>query len=153
MQAARACGYVNAGTIEFLVDAARHFYFLEMNTRLQVEHPITEMITGVDLVERQIRIAEGGTLEAACAERARGGRRMPRSTPRTLERNFLPSPGLDPEARRCPADRACATIRASTPGSPIPMEYDPLISKLVVWGENRAEALARMVRALDEYQI
>jgi acetyl-CoA carboxylase biotin carboxylase subunit len=151
VQAARACGYVNAGTIEFLVDAARNFYFLEMNTRLQVEHPITEMVTGIDLVERQIRIAEGGRLEPA-APAMRGAAVECRVYAEDPAQNFLPSPGfikrLVPPGG--PGMRDDSGVEA---GFQIPMEYDPMISKLVAWGENRTQALGRMVRALDEYQL
>jgi acetyl-CoA carboxylase, biotin carboxylase subunit len=151
VQAARACGYVNAGTIEFLVDAARNFYFLEMNTRLQVEHPITEAITGIDLVARQIRIAEGGKLEPV-APAMRGAAVECRVYAEDPAQNFLPSPGfikrLVPPGG--PGVRDDSGVEA---GFQIPMEYDPLISKLVAWGENRTQALSRMDRALDEYQL
>ncbi len=151
VQAARACGYVNAGTIEFLVDAERRFYFLEMNTRLQVEHPITEMVTGIDLVERQIRIAEGGRLEPA-APPMRGAAVECRVYAEDPAENFLPSPGfikrLVPPGG--PGVRDDSGVYA---GFQIPMEYDPMISKLVAWGENRTQALNRMARALDEYQL
>jgi acetyl-CoA carboxylase, biotin carboxylase subunit len=151
IKAARTCGYLNAGTIEFLVDAERRFYFLEMNTRLQVEHPITEMITGTDLVALQIRVAEGGSLEGF-APRRNGHAIECRIYAEDPANGFLPSPGL--------------VRRLATPGGPgvrddsgvyagftIPMEYDPLISKLIAWGEDRGQALARMRRALEEYQI
>jgi acetyl-CoA carboxylase biotin carboxylase subunit len=151
VRAARACGYVNAGTIEFLVDAGRNFYFLEMNTRLQVEHPITEMITGIDLVERQIRIAEGGRIEPE-APLPRGAAVECRIYAEDPAQNFLPSPGfikrLVPPGG--PGVREDSGVDA---GFQIPMEYDPLISKLVAWGENRTQAINRMVRALDEYQL
>ena len=151
VQAARACGYVNAGTIEFLVDAERNFYFLEMNTRLQVEHPITEMVTGIDLVERQILIAEGGRIGSE-APSLRGAAVECRIYAEDPARNFLPAPGfikrLVPPGG--PGVRDDSGVYA---GFAIPMEYDPMISKLVAWGENRTQALSRMVRALDEYQL
>jgi acetyl-CoA carboxylase biotin carboxylase subunit len=151
VKAARACGYVNAGTIEFLVDADRRFYFLEMNTRLQVEHPITEMITGVDLVAKQIEIAAGGTLRGFAPER-RGHAVECRIYAEDPWNGFIPSPGL---VRRLavpggPGIRDDSGVYA---GFTIPLEYDPLISKLVAWGESRERALARMRRALEEYQI
>ena len=151
VKAARACGYLGAGTIEFLVDADRHFYFLEMNTRLQVEHPITEMITGVDLVAKQIEIAGGATLRGFVPER-RGHALECRIYAEDPWNGFMPSPGL---VRRLavpggPGVRDDSGVYA---GFTIPMEYDPLISKLVVWGEDRERALARMRRALEEYQI
>lgn len=151
IEAARACGYANAGTVEFLVDADRAFYFLEMNTRLQVEHPVTEMITGVDLVERQIRLAEGERLRLDLMPR-RGASMECRIYAEDPSRNFLPSPGLitgltDPGG---PGVRNDSGVYA---GFTIPMEYDPLISKLVVWGEDRDQALRRMLRALEEYHL
>jgi len=151
IEAARACGYTNAGTVEFLVDDERNFYFLEMNTRLQVEHPITEMITGVDLVERQIRLAEGEPLSMEPVRR-RGAAMECRIYAEDPLNNFLPSPGLikgitDPGG---PGVRNDSGVYA---GFAIPMEYDPLISKLVVWGEDRAQVLNRMLRALEEYHL
>jgi acetyl-CoA carboxylase, biotin carboxylase subunit len=151
VEAARACGYINAGTVEFLVDADKNFYFLEMNTRLQVEHPITEMITGIDLVERQIRIAEGEHLDTGPVHR-RGAAIECRIYAEDPSENFLPSPGLvkgliNPSG---PGVRNDSGIYA---GYTIPMEYDPMISKLAVWGENRSQALRRMIRALEEYHL
>ncbi len=151
VEAARACGYTNAGTVEFLVDSERNFYFLEMNTRLQVEHPITEMITGLDLVERQIRIAEGEPLSEEIVPR-RGAAMECRIYAEDPNDNFLPSPGLikglnDPGG---PGVRNDSGVYA---GYTIPMEYDPMISKLVVYGENRQQVLGRMLRALEEYHI
>jgi acetyl-CoA carboxylase, biotin carboxylase subunit len=148
---ARAVGYTNAGTIEFLLDRDGRFYFLEMNTRLQVEHPITEMVTGIDLVERQIRVAEGGRIEPQ-APPLRGAAVECRVYAEDPARNFLPAPGF---IKRMvppggPGVRDDSGVYA---GFAIPMEYDPMISKLVAWGENRAQALSRMVRALDEYQL
>lgn len=151
VEAARACGYTHAGTVEFLVDANKNFYFLEMNTRLQVEHPITEMITGVDLVERQIRISEGEILSINPVPR-RGAAMECRIYAEDPANNFLPSPGLikglsDPGG---PGIRNDSGVYA---GFTIPMEYDPMISKLVVWGENRQQVLGRMLRALEEYHL
>jgi acetyl-CoA carboxylase, biotin carboxylase subunit len=151
VEAARACGYTHAGTVEFLVDADKNFYFLEMNTRLQVEHPITEMITGVDLVEQQIRISEGEKLTTKPIPR-RGAAMECRIYAEDPANNFLPSPGLikglsDPGG---PGVRNDSGVYA---GFAIPMEYDPMISKLVVWGENRNQVLARMLRALEEYHL
>jgi acetyl-CoA carboxylase biotin carboxylase subunit len=151
IEAARACGYTHAGTVEFLVDADKNFYFLEMNTRLQVEHPITEMITGVDLVEQQIRVSEGEILSTSTVPR-RGAAMECRIYAEDPANNFLPSPGLikglaDPGG---PGIRNDSGVYA---GFTIPMEYDPMISKLVVWGENRKQILARMLRALEEYHL
>jgi len=151
IKAAQACGYTNAGTVEFMVDAERNYYFLEMNTRLQVEHPVTEMVTGIDIVERQIRIAEGGRLDE----------RVPPMQGTAMEcriyaedpwNNFFPSPGL---VKKCSAPGGPG-VRDDTgiyAGFAIPLEYDPLISKLVVRGENRGQTLARMLRAIEEYQV
>lgn len=151
VEAARACGYTNAGTVEFLVDADRNFYFLEMNTRLQVEHPITEMITGIDLVEKQIRIAEGEELTLKDVPR-QGAAVECRVYAEDPANNFLPSPGLikgliNPDG---PGVRNDSGVYA---GYSIPMEYDPMISKVVVWGENRGQAMDRMLRALEEYHL
>jgi acetyl-CoA carboxylase biotin carboxylase subunit len=149
--AAMACHYTNAGTIEFLVDAGRNFYFLEMNTRLQVEHPITELITGIDIVAWQIRIAEGLVFRPVPVSRF-GAAMECRIYAEDPANNFLPSPGLlrgltDPGG---PGIRNDSGVYA---GYCIPMEYDPLISKLAVWGSDRQQVLTRMLRALEEYRI
>ena len=151
VEAARACGYANAGTVEFLVDADRNFYFLEMNTRLQVEHPITEMITGVDLVERQIRIAEGEILTTEPIPR-RGAAMECRIYAEDPNQNFLPSPGYI-KALTDPGGPGIRNDSGVYSGFTIPMEYDPMISKLVVHGENRGQVLTRMLRALEEYHL
>jgi acetyl-CoA carboxylase biotin carboxylase subunit len=151
VEAGRACGYTNAGTVEFLVDAHRNFYFLEMNTRLQVEHPITEMITGVDLVERQIRIAEGERISTEPIPR-RGAAMECRIYAEDPTSNFMPSPGLI-KALNNPGGPGVRNDSGVYSGFTIPMEYDPMISKLVVWGENRDHVLSRMLRALEEYYL
>jgi acetyl-CoA carboxylase biotin carboxylase subunit len=151
VEAARACGYVNAGTVEFLVDKNRNFYFLEMNTRLQVEHPITEMITGVDLVEQQIRIAEGEPLMYETIPR-RGAALECRIYAEDPANNFLPSPGLI-KALTNPGGPGVRNDSGVYSGYIIPMEYDPMISKLVTYGENRKQAINRMLRALEEYYL
>ena len=150
----RRVGYVNAGTLEFLVDAEREPYFLEMNTRLQVEHPVTEMVTGVDLVKLQIRIAQGEPLPLRQADLApaRARDRVPRL--RRGPRRGLPAEPRDGSRRcACRAAPACATTRASTRATTVPIHYDPLLSKLVVWAESRADAIARMRRAVAEYRV
>jgi acetyl-CoA carboxylase biotin carboxylase subunit len=154
VEAARACGYTNAGTVEFLVDADKNFYFLEMNTRLQVEHPITEMVTGVDLVKRQIRIAEGERLTTLITEPIpRWGAAMEcRIYAEDPANNFLPSPGLI-KALQNPGGPGIRNDSGVYSGFTIPMEYDPMISKLVVQGENRDQVLTRMLRALEEYHL
>jgi acetyl-CoA carboxylase biotin carboxylase subunit len=151
VDAALACGYSNAGTVEFLVDAEKAFYFLEMNTRLQVEHPITEMITGVDLVERQIRLAEGEHVPPNPIVR-RGAAMECRIYAEDPANNFLPSPGLI-KGLTDPGGPGVRNDSGVFEGFTIPMEYDPLISKLVVWGETRAQVLRRMLRALEEYHL
>lgn len=149
--AARACGYVNAGTVEFLVDKHRNFYFLEMNTRLQVEHPITEMITGVDLVKQQILIAAGEAIAYETIPR-RGAAMECRIYAEDPAHNFLPSPGLI-KALTDPGGPGVRNDSGVYPGYIIPMEYDPMISKLVTWGETRRQAIDRMLRALEEYYL
>jgi acetyl-CoA carboxylase biotin carboxylase subunit len=151
---ARAAGYTNAGTIEFLLDEDGRFYFLEMNTRLQVEHPITEMLTGVDLVRWQIRIARGERLDLD-PERLltpNGHAIECRIYAEDPDNNFLPSPGriVDLRAPAGPGIRDDSGIAA---GLDVPIFYDPLISKLVAWAEDRPSAVARMRRALGEYVV
>jgi acetyl-CoA carboxylase biotin carboxylase subunit len=151
---ARAARYTNAGTIEFLLDEDGEFYFLEMNTRLQVEHPITEMVTGVDLVRWQLKIADGERLELD--ERAvltpRGHAIECRIYAEDPDNNFLPSPGPI-LALRTPAGPGVRDDSAAAAGTDVPIYYDPMISKLVAWAEDRPRAIARMRRALDEYVV
>jgi len=153
VRAARAANYRNAGTVEFLVDAERNFYFLEMNTRLQVEHPVTEMVTGIDLVQAQLRIAAGGTLEYRQEDLVlRGAAIECRIYAEDPLFNFRPSPGkitvLQPPAGPWVRDE-----RGVFEGGDVSPFYDPMISKLVVWGADRREAISRMRRALGEYVI
>jgi acetyl/propionyl-CoA carboxylase alpha subunit len=146
-------GYTNAGTIEFLVDKNLNFYFLEMNTRIQVEHPVTEMVTGIDLVEEQIRIAEGHPLRLKQEDLIQTGHAIEcRIYAEDPEHNFMPSPGKmslyrEPEMDHIRIDKG---ITAETE---ILSSYDPMISKLVAWGTNRQEATIRMSAALNEYVI
>jgi acetyl-CoA carboxylase biotin carboxylase subunit len=149
----RRVGYVNAGTLEFLVDARGEPYFLEMNTRLQVEHPVTEMVTGVDLVRLQIRIAEGEPLPFAQAELRQQGHAIEcRVYAEDPELGFLPSPGRI-RALRVPAGPGLRDDSGIYEGCEVTVHYDPLLSKLVAWGESRAAAIARMRRAVGEYRV
>jgi acetyl-CoA carboxylase biotin carboxylase subunit len=151
---ARAAGYTNAGTIEFLLDASGAFYFLEMNTRLQVEHPVTEAVTGIDLVQWQLRIAQGErlTIEPEQALTPRGYAIECRIYAEDPDRGFLPSPGLV-RGVTTPGGPGIRDDRGVAPGFEIPLFYDSLISKLIVWGESRAQAVQRLTRALDEYRV
>lgn len=153
IQATKACNYRNAGTIEFMLDKHRHFYFLEMNTRLQVEHPVTEMVTGMDLVREQILIASGKPLSLnTSAEKFWGHAIECRLYAEDAENNFTPSPGIIRFMK--PADGP--GIREDSgvlQGNQISLYYDPMISKLIAWGQNREQAMQRMIRALSEYQL
>src|ERR1700730_8438772 len=148
---ARAGRYTNAGTVEFLVDAERTFYFLEMNTRLQVEHPVTEMVTSLDLVNLQIRIAAGEPLPFRQQDVALRGHAIEcRIYAEDPDNNFFPSPGKILE-RRVPSGPGIRLDDGVYAGWTVPNEYDPMLGKLIAWGSDRDEALARLRRALDEY--
>jgi acetyl-CoA carboxylase biotin carboxylase subunit len=151
---ARAAGYRNAGTIEFLLDESGQFYFLEMNTRLQVEHPITEMVTGVDLVRWQIRIARGEplTLDPERVLTPVGHAIECRIYAEDPDNNFLPSPGRILQLR-APSGPGIRDDSGATAGLEVPIFYDPMISKLIAWAEDRPSAVARMRRALQEYTV
>ena len=153
LKVVRAANYSNAGTVEFLVDAQRRFYFLEMNTRLQVEHPVTEMVTGLDLVKLQIAVAAGQKLPFRQNEISMTGAAIEcRIYAEDPDNNFFPSPGKILRLRT-PSGPGIRDDSGVYEGWTVPIDYDPLISKLVAWGSTRAEALARMQRALREYQI
>jgi acetyl-CoA carboxylase, biotin carboxylase subunit len=153
VRAARAGGYVNAGTVEFLVDQNREFYFLEMNTRLQVEHPVTELVLGIDLVKEQIRIAAGEPLRWRQEQvQQRGWALECRIYAEDPDNNFFPCPGLI-RGLKPPTGPGVRDDSGVFEGWTVPIDYDPLLSKLVVWGEDRDEAVARMRRALGEYEV
>jgi acetyl-CoA carboxylase biotin carboxylase subunit len=152
---AKAVGYTNAGTIEFLLDQDGKFYFLEMNTRLQVEHPITELVSGVDLVHWQIRIARGErlTLRREDTLQPRGHAIECRIYAEDPDNRFLPSPGTV-RGRRVPGGPGIRRDDGGvTPGLDVPIYYDPLIAKLSAWGGDRHHAVLRMARALGEYEV
>ncbi len=150
---ATAAGYVNAGTVEFLVDAERNFYFLEMNTRLQVEHPVTEMVTGIDLVAEQLRIAAGAPLSRRQADVGwRGWAIECRINAEDPFAGWRPSPGTI-AGLRAPSGPWVRDDSGVYEGYTIPRFYDTLLSKLIVWGGDRAAACERMARALSEYRI
>jgi len=152
-KAAKVIGYKNAGTVEFIVDKNENFYFLEMNTRLQVEHPVTEMITGLDLVKEQINISQGGkVLSGKKLPEMRGSSIECRIYAEDPENNFSPSPGMIKYLK----DPSGSFVRVDSgiwEGSKVSLFYDPLLSKLITWGRERDEAVARMIRALNEYKL
>jgi acetyl-CoA carboxylase biotin carboxylase subunit len=153
VKAARAANYINAGTVEFLVDQNKNFYFLEVNTRLQVEHPVTEMVTGIDLAKEQIRLASGEPLSFGQDEiQWRGAAIECRIYAEDPENKFLPSIGKI-QSYREPNGIGVRVDSGLAKGDSVSMYYDPLISKLIVWGRDRNEAIERMRRALDEYVI
>jgi acetyl-CoA carboxylase biotin carboxylase subunit len=151
---ARSVSYTSAGTIEFLVDQSGAFYFLEMNTRLQVEHPITEMVTGVDLVRWQINLAQGARLDLDPSKLMTpiGHAIECRIYAEDPDNGFLPSPGRI-QNLRVPAGPGIRDDSGATHGYDVPVYYDPMISKLVAWAEDRPTTIRRMQRALSEYQV
>ena len=150
---ARACQYTGAGTVEFLLDDHHKFYFLEMNTRLQVEHPVTELITGLDLVKEQIRVAEGQPLPLRQEDLKIQGHALElRVYAEDPQNNFLPDIGTLTTYVR-PQGPGVRVDDGFEQGMEVPIYYDPMIAKLVTFGADRAEAIARMLRAIDEYQI
>jgi propionyl-CoA carboxylase alpha chain len=150
---ARACNYYSAGTVEFIVDDELNFFFLEMNTRLQVEHPVTEQITGVDLVKQQIRIAQGEKLALRQEEMKINGHAVEvRVYAEDPANNFLPDVGQLKTYVR-PQGPGVRVDDGFEQGMDVPIYYDPMIAKLTTFGKDREEAIARMIRAIDEYHI
>jgi acetyl-CoA carboxylase, biotin carboxylase subunit len=153
LKIARAASYDNLGTVEFLADSRGNFYFLEVNTRLQVEHPVTELVTGYDLVQLQLRIAAGEALPFSQKEVAwRGWALECRVCAEDPETNFFPSPGTIVQLRE-PSGPGVRLDSGVYPGWTVPLEYDPLLAKLVAWGPDRNAAIQRLERALGEYTI
>ncbi len=150
---ARSCGYYGAGTVEFIVDDQLNFYFLEMNTRLQVEHPVTEQITGVDLVKQMIHIAEGQELQIRQEDLAIKGHAVEvRVYAEDPANGFLPDVGTLQTYVR-PQGNGVRVDDGFEQGMEIPIHYDPMIAKLITYGHARTEAIEKMIRAIDEYQI
>src|SRR5579863_1946709 len=153
IHAARAAGYYNAGTVEFLADQSGNFYFLEMNTRLQVEHPVTELVTGLDLVRLQIEIAAGAKLPFTQDEIVmRGAALECRIYAEDPANNFFPSPGRIVQLSE-PAGPGVRLDSGIYPGWTVPLDYDPMLAKLIVWAGTREQAIERMLRALGEYYV
>src|SRR6476659_3171937 len=150
---AKSCNYTSTGTVEFLVDDKLNFYFLEMNTRLQVEHPVTEMITGIDLVEEQIKIARGEKLSFTQDDLSINGHAIElRVYAEDPLNNFLPSIGtlakyVRPEGENIRVDDGYEQ------GMSIPIYYDPMIAKLITWSHTRIETIQNMLQAIREYKI
>ena len=150
---AKACNYFSAGTVEFLVDDKLNFYFLEMNTRLQVEHPVTEMITGLDLVKEQIKVAMGEKLSFSQEDLKINGHAIElRVCAEDPANNFLPDIGTL-ERYHLPEGVGVRVDNSYEEGMDIPIYYDPMIAKLVTYGKTRTEAIERMIRAINDYQI
>jgi acetyl/propionyl-CoA carboxylase alpha subunit len=150
---ARSCGYVGAGTVEFLLDDKHNFYFLEMNTRLQVEHPVTELITGHDLVSLQIRVARGEVLPLKQEDlKIRGHAIELRVYPEDPRNDFLPSVGKL-ERYRLPEGEGIRVDNGFEEGMQVPIYYDPMLSKLITYGADRMEAIQLMLEAIARYQV
>ncbi|HAJ81224.1 MAG TPA: biotin carboxylase, partial [Zunongwangia profunda] len=153
VRVAEACDYVGAGTVEFLFDENRNFYFLEMNTRLQVEHPVTEFITGVDLVEEQIKIARGEVLSIKQEDlKIKGHALELRVYAEDAMDNFLPSVGKL-EKYQLPHGEKIRVDNGFEEGMDVPIYYDPMLAKLITYGKNREEAIKLMIKAINDYQV
>jgi acetyl-CoA carboxylase biotin carboxylase subunit len=151
-RACHAIGYRNAGTFEFLLEADRSFYFIELNARLQVEHPVTEMVTGVDIVREQLRIASGEPLERTGRAERRGHAIEVRLNAEDPRNGFAPSPGTITRFRP-PLGPGVRFDTYVEDGSEVPSHYDSLLGKLIVWDEARPRAIDRALRALGELQL
>lgn len=153
VKAAQAVNYYNAGTVEFLLDKHNNFYFIEMNTRIQVEHPVTELVTGIDLIKEQIRVAAGEKLGYSQKDiKINGWAIECRVNAEDPSRNFMPSPGKI-SGYLAPGGIGVRVDSAAYEGYSIPPFYDSMIAKLIVWGKDRDEAISRMKRALEEYVV
>ena len=153
VKVARSCAYIGAGTVEFLVDEDLNYYFLEMNTRLQVEHPVTEMITGLDLVKEQVKIARGEKLEFAQEDITMRGHAIElRVYAEDPTNNFLPDIGRLTRYKK-PEGPGVRVDDGYEEGMDIPIYYDPMLAKLVAYGKDRTEAIDRLVRAIDDYEV
>jgi propionyl-CoA carboxylase alpha chain len=150
---AKACNYSGAGTVEFLLDADHKFYFLEMNTRLQVEHPVTELITGLDLVEQQIKVARNEKLAFTQDDIKPNGHAIElRLTAEETIQDFLPAIGTI-EVYNPPKANYIRLDDFVYPGYKIPIYYDNMFAKLIVWGKNRTQAIQRMIEAINQFEI
>jgi propionyl-CoA carboxylase alpha chain len=150
---AKACNYNGAGTVEFLLDADHNFYFLEMNTRLQVEHPVTELITGLDLVQQQINVARNQKLSFTQKDIIPNGHAIElRLTAEETTQDFLPAIGTI-ETYNPPQAEYIRLDDFVYPGYKIPIYYDNMFAKLIVWGENRSQAIQRMIEAINQFEI
>ena len=150
---AKACDYIGAGTVEFLLDEQKNFYFLEMNTRLQVEHPVTELITGIDLVEQQIKVARGEKLELSQEDlKIKGHALELRVYAEDPIEDFMPSVGKL-ENYKLPHGAGVRVDNGFEEGMDVPIYYDPMLAKLITYGKNREEAIQLMIKAIDEYEV
>ncbi|MCK8523448.1 acetyl-CoA carboxylase biotin carboxylase subunit [Aquimarina sp. D1M17] len=153
VRVAKACDYLGAGTVEFLLDENHNFYFLEMNTRLQVEHPVTELITGIDLVELQIKVARGETLPVTQEELSITGHALElRVYAEDPLNDFLPSVG-NLEVYQIPVGDGIRVDNGFEEGMDIPIYYDPMLAKLITYGSTREEAIQLMIKAINEYKV
>jgi acetyl-CoA carboxylase biotin carboxylase subunit len=153
LMGAKSVGYVNAGTVEFLLDKNGKFYFMEMNTRIQVEHPVTELITGIDLIREQIQIAAGEKLAFSQSDIIIKGHAIEcRVNAEDPNKNFMPSPGRI-TVYRAPGGPGIRVDSCAYEGFVIPPHYDSMIAKLIAWDDTREKAIARMIRALEEFEI